>query len=158
RKAVESTVAELVAAGILARPVYHLRRTGQTVRVLPDEARAAEVGDLPTSVLARIGSRERDGVVVHTYREEAERWGKTLIFAPDTQDADRLGELLQADGVEARVLHTKVVVDRSEVLAWFRQATGPVVLVSVGMLTEGVDLPDARTAFIARPTASYILM
>jgi hypothetical protein len=32
------------------------------------------------------------------------------------------------------------------------------VLVSVGMLTEGVDLPDARTAFLARPTTSRILM
>jgi hypothetical protein len=33
-----------------------------------------------------------------------------------------------------------------------------VVLVSVGMLTEGVDLPDARTAFLARPTTSPIVM
>ncbi|MGI8701646.1 MAG: DEAD/DEAH box helicase, partial [Nocardioidaceae bacterium] len=31
-------------------------------------------------------------------------------------------------------------------------------MVSVGMLTEGVDVPDARTAFLARPTTSRILM
>ena len=36
--------------------------------------------------------------------------------------------------------------------------THPAVLVSVNMLNEGVNLPDARTAFLARPTTSHILM
>ena len=45
-----------------------------------------------------------------------------------------------------------------EVLAEFRRARGPRVLVSVGMLLEGVDIPDARTAMLARPTRSHVLL
>ncbi len=55
-----------------------------------------------------------------------------------------------------KVLHGDSGEDRSDVLDWFRQSGGPVVLVSVNMLAEGVDLPDARTALLACPTASRI--
>ncbi len=56
-----------------------------------------------------------------------------------------------------QVLHSGTGL-RDEVLAEFRRARGPRVLVSVGMLLEGVDLPDARTAMLARPTRSHVLM
>jgi hypothetical protein len=56
-----------------------------------------------------------------------------------------------------RALHSESP-DRAGTLDWFRQSKDKAVLVSVGMLTEGVDLPDAQTAFLARPTTSRILL
>jgi hypothetical protein len=80
------------------------------------------------------------------------------VFGCDIEHADNLGIAFEAAGVPATVLHSRSETRRDEVLADFRKAKGPAVLVSVGMLLEGVDIPDARTAFLTRPTASRILM
>lgn len=56
------------------------------------------------------------------------------------------------------MVHSRAEVDRGEVLRQFRYADEPCVLVSVGMLLEGVDVPDARTAFLTRPTSSRIVL
>src|SRR5206468_2587778 len=84
---------------------------------------------------------------------------KTLVFATSIQHADDLTQMFRKRRVEARAIHSRAP-DRSGTLSWFRRKGpgSPCVLVSVGMLTEGVDLPDARSAFLARPTTSPILM
>lgn len=57
-----------------------------------------------------------------------------------------------------RVVHGQAETSRPEVLKWFEAQTGRAVLVSVRMLTEGVDLPSAQSVLLARPTTSRILL
>ena len=151
------TVEELISNGILARPVLQTIATGQQVRLSEREAQQAEAQDLPSSVLHHLETSHRNRVIVEAYAQRQDRWGKTLVFANSIDHADELGEQLSTHA-PTRVLHSRVRESRRVILDWFKQHKGPCVLVSVGMLTEGVDLPDASTAFLARPTTSRILM
>jgi superfamily II DNA or RNA helicase len=154
---VHVTVEELISKGILARPVLQTIATGQQIRLDPREARVAEATDLPSSALKLLETSHRNRVIVQTYASRRDDWGKTLVFANSIEHADELGKQLGAYA-PTRVLHSRIDQTSGEILDWFKRSKAACVLVSVGMLTEGVDLPDARTAFLARPTTSRILM
>lgn len=143
--------------GILATPIFHTVDTGRHLELTDTELRLSK-GDLAPAVLKRLVNDARDDLLVRTWTAHRAHWGKTLVFATSRDHADRLGEKLHAAGVSAQVAHSTSAVHVRDALSWFRNQRGPAVLVSVGMLTEGVDIPDARTAFLARPTTSRILM
>lgn len=155
----EETTFHLVRDGVLAVPVVTAVDTDTVVTLEAAEVRRAQQDDLPPEVLRRVDAEIRNRLVVQTWKGDANLWGKTLVFAVSIDHANRLAELLGRAGAKAKALHS-ATADRYATLEWFKQqAVGsPTVLVSVGMLTEGVDLPDARTAFLARPTTSPILM
>ena len=154
----EVSVAELITAGTLARPTIHSISTNVTMTLDDLERKQAVAGDLPPSVLRRLDQDDRNESIVHVWMDSREQWGKTLLFAVDIAHADALGLLFTEKGVKVDVLHHRSGQRASEVLEKFRTEREPCVLISVGMLTEGVDVPDARTAFLARPTSSPILM
>ncbi|MCA0329709.1 MAG: DEAD/DEAH box helicase [Actinobacteria bacterium] len=155
---VEVTPETLQAQKVLAVPVVHTIETKQRIE-LTDHEIALSAGDLHPSVLRKLQTEARDGLLIRTWKAAPDQWGKTLVFATSKAHADRLGHELGQAGAHVKVLHSGVDEHRSDILAWFRDRKHPTsVLVSVGMLTEGVDLPAARTAFLARPTTSRILM
>ncbi|OHV56973.1 hypothetical protein BCD48_43520 [Pseudofrankia sp. BMG5.36] len=150
---------ELIESGVLARPLFRVVDTQERPALTADELASMGVGgDLPASVLRRLDRDGRNGLVVDTWLARRDTWGKTLLFAVDIEHADRLGARFHSAGVPTRVVHSGLALERAARLAWFKAQTDDCVLVSVGMLTEGVDLPDARTAFLARPTRSRVLM
>ena len=144
----------LVEQQILARRILTTVETRQVITVTGAQARQAVRSDFAPEVLREVATKERDELVVRTWLKNKEGWGRTLVFATDIKHAESLTGRF---GAQARALHSKVLEDRKAILDWFR-ATEDAVLVSVGMLTEGVDLPAARTAFLARPTASSVLL
>lgn len=150
-------VEDLIGKGVLARPVLQTIATGQQVRLDANEVKLAEAGDLPSSALRLLETSHRNRVIVQAYANRRNDWGKTLVFANSIEHADELGEQL-GEHAPTRVLHSRVDQPSGEILGWFKKSKAPCVLVSVGMLTEGVDLPDASTAFLARPTTSRILL
>ncbi|WP_345379347.1 DEAD/DEAH box helicase [Pseudonocardia yuanmonensis] len=150
--------AELVRSGVLARPVHHSVETAQRVELSDEERTQLGKGDLTADLLRRFDVARRNDLIVETWSNRREEWGKTLVFAVNIAHADHLGRLFEEQGAPTLVVHTRSGRARGEVLDEFREATQPTVLVSVGMLTEGVDLPDARTVFLARPTTSRILL
>lgn len=152
------TAHELMRQGILARPVLHTVRTNITVRLDEDELLRAESGDVSAEVLNRLDDPGRNRIIVEQYCQQRERWGKTLIFATSINNANELHGLLTDEGVSAGVIHSQMADSRGGVLGEFQATDGTDVLVSVGMLHEGIDVPGARTAFLARPTASRILL
>ena len=155
---IEIGVREMVKSGVLARPVFHTVGTGEYVELDPKEIEQAVGRDLPASVLRRLDRFSRNHLIVNTWLDREEEWGKTLVFACTIEHADRLGAVFQDAGVPTSVVHSASEVERSVALREFRDRKDAAVLVSVGMLLEGVDVPDARTAFLARPTTSPIVM
>jgi superfamily II DNA or RNA helicase len=143
--------------GILALPVFHTVDTGVNLELTAEEL-AKSKGDLAPVVLKHLVNDARDDLLVRTWTARRSSWGKTLVFATSRDHADRLGGKLEAVGARVTVAHSTSAIHVTDALAWFREIKHPAVLVSVGMLTEGVDVPDARTAFLARPTTSRILM
>lgn len=151
-------VRQMVADGILARPTFHTIDTHHHVSLTADEIAKAAAADLPPAVLARLNVRSRNVTVVDQWLRRRDLWGKTLVFAGSIEHADDLSALFRAAGADVDTVHTRVAEPASEVIERFRDRTGPCVLVSVGMLLEGVDIPDARTAVLARPTTSRVVM
>lgn len=155
----EAPVDQLTAEGILARPEIHVVDTLESISLAEDEITKTEaLGDLPIEVLdKKLVTDHRDQVIVQEYRAAQDVFGKALVFAINRRHADRLGKRFEKIASTV-VLHGASDVDRGDVLRWFEGDAQPKVLVSVGMLTEGVDLPSAETVILARPTASYILL
>jgi superfamily II DNA or RNA helicase len=148
----------LIAARILAQPVLTVVNTGTAIRLTTAEQASAVSSDLPPNALKRLNELERNEIVVKTWMDDRFRWGKTLVFATNIDHAEELYELFKTEKVPAMVLHSRSEESANGILQRFSSFMEPCVLVSVGMLTEGVDLPDAKTAILARPTSSRILM
>lgn len=153
----EVSIGKLVRQQVLASPVVTTIDTGYVFDLTDAEVSQAEASDIPQAVLGALDNHNRNKLILNAWLRAADQWGKTLVFVPQIAHANKLTELFHAAKVDAKALHS-TIAGKGATLKWFREATGPCVLVSVGMLTEGVDLPDARTAFIARPTTSPILM
>lgn len=158
RKLIDIGPEELIAERILARPVLHAVQTGISISLDSKEIQEAERSDFSQKTLRRLNASQRNQIVKRAWKDQREKWGKTLVFAVNIEHANQLTGLLVDAGADARTVHSKSGESRRETLQWFKSATNSPVLVSVGMLTEGVDLPDASTAFLARPTASRILL
>lgn len=154
---IDVTTGSLIATGVLATPIYHTVETHKRVKMTAEETKVAETRDLPPEVLRRLATRDRDSLIVNLWTASKETWGKTLVFATSIEHADWLTAAFKAGGVNADCVHSRVE-NPTKALQDFRAPTGTDVLVSVGMLTEGVDVPAARTAFMTRPTTSAILM
>lgn len=118
---------------------------------------ALRSGDFSGDTLGELDRATRNALVVSKWTSDPPTWRKTLVFVGTIDHADHLAEAFTAAGVTVQLLHS-ASGRRAEMLAEFKQASGPRVLVSVGMLLEGVDLPDARTAMLVRPTRSPVLM
>lgn len=161
----EERLLDLIGQGVLARPRFSTVETGQLIQLTPEETSAVNrrrMLDLPGTVQAKVDTERRNGLVAATWVRERERWGKTLVFASQILHADGLRESFIAAGVdESRVLvlHSGAG-ERAYVLREFGQIppSESAVLISVGMLLEGIDIPDVQTAFLARPTTSQIVM
>ena len=154
QRVISRTREELIAEGVLAAYAVTPVRTHLRIPVTADEREQAErVGDLPMTVLRKLESAERNAVVLRVYQARADAWGRTLLFTTTIENADELATQFQAAGIDARALHSQSEATLSNLRPWFK-AHPHAVLISVGMLLEGVDLPEARTALIARATTS----
>lgn len=98
---------------------------------------------------------ERNRLIVDHYIRG--NYGKTILFACNVGHADRLARLLNEKGVTARPIHSRLShQENGGTLAAFERNEVR-VLVNVAKLIYGVDIPDAQTVFLCRPTLSDIL-
>ena len=151
------TFRDLMEEGYLARPrILPARRTG--VRWEP--RRWNKDGDFTDASLRELSTNNRrNEQIVEEYRDNAERYGKTLVFACNIEHADLLAQLWAEAGVDARPVHSRQTREENERAIRQFTSTPPevTVLVNVAKMTTGVDIPDIRTVFLCRPTVSDIL-
>ena len=157
----QRTFKDLVESRFLARPVFirqHLRST-EGFRVSGEEKGAIERShELTTSILGRLAREpgRNQEIVEHWLRNRA-KFGKTLVFACNVEHADAMARLFQQRGVRATALHSDLPPElRQKRLQQFRESELE-VLVNVGILTEGANVPDTKTVLMARPTLSTSL-
>jgi superfamily II DNA or RNA helicase len=158
RRLAEVSTHDLVESGSLARPIVHTVTVEGRIDLTDQELAQFRGSEVPPTVARKLDRASRNSLVVQEWLRRQSDWGKTLVFACDTDHADSLGDAFQDRGVLVDVVHSAADVDRTQVLRDFRAALKPRVLVSVGMLLEGIDLPSARTAFLCRPTSSHIVL
>lgn len=157
-----SEIPALIEAGILATANVATIETGQSIVWDADTLeRVRRLGDADPRALRELDNGTRNALIADLCRNHIDEFGPTLVFAIDIDHAETLRRALANRELAVKAVHSRSAESAAEVLEWFRDEVrrgGNPVLVSVGMLNEGVDLPQARTAVIARPTASRILM
>lgn len=169
--AYQISLKELIARRILAKPDFKSCLTQETFGYGLDEKTLREIqmqDRLPEDIAQRIAdSAPRNRLIVDTYLSGQEIYGPTLVFALNIKHAIALKAIFQKAGVPAdfivstlRDQTTGASISQAEnerKLEAFRIGKLK-VLINVNILTEGVDLPQTRTVFLARPTVSTILM
>ncbi len=162
---------ELISARILSKPIFEYYNSDedfgdaigvdaweniQHLDVLPDDI-AEEMAE----------SAGRNRLIVETYKAKQKDYGQTIVFAVNVLHAITLSKLFNDAGIAADFVVSDVKdsvtgvrisrEDNERKLQEYRDGKLQ-VLVNVNILTEGVDLPQTKTVFLARPTVSTILM
>lgn len=92
--------------------------------------------------------------------EEAIQFGKNykrwLCFAIDIKHAENVRDAFIQRGISAACVHSKSEDDDEETINDFRKGKYR-VLIGIGMLTTGLDIPDIDMIILLRPTQSPVL-
>lgn len=170
----ETEFTQLVEIGVLSRPRKITVKTEQDaqakISMTPKEERYLDkFKNLHPDALKRMGRWiERNEIIVNQYIAHEEEYGKTLIYAVDIEHAARLSAMFQRRGINAKYIAIRRVdygfdtltaySDESLIEEFASPESGLNVLINVEKLTEGVDIPGVQTVFLARPTASRVLL
>lgn len=161
---------ELIKRQILSTPIfehyYTEERYGDDLSV--DEWNTIQHFDsIPEKIAQQmVQSKERNNLIVKTYKEKQKEYGQTLVFAVNIAHAIQLKTLFKQAGIKADYIVSSLTISRllinltkenEKKIQAYRDGKLQ-VLINVNILTEGVDLPQTQTVFLARPTVSTILM
>lgn len=107
---------------------------------------------------AAVNTPERNRTLLKAWRDHCEgKRHSTLIFCVDRQHMRDVTELFVEEGISAQHIHGETPKDqRPEILRRFGDRKFP-VLVNVGVMTEGTDVPCIDAVIMARPTRSSVL-
>ena len=162
---------ELISRQILSKPIFEAYYTdeeyGDSLGLDAWES-IQHLDVLPDDIAEQIAvSAARNKLIVDTYRAKRKQYGQTIVFAVNVIHAIQLSALfnkakIKADFIVSDVKDsiTGVTISRAEnerKLEAYREGRLQ-VLINVNILTEGVDLPQTKAVFLARPTVSSILM
>ena len=123
---------------------------------------------IPTDIAQKIADdKERNHLIVETYKTNQKKYGQTIIFTVSIAHAIALAALFKKENIKAdyivstvRNMGTGATISSREnekKLDLYRNGKLQ-VLINVEILTEGIDLPQTQTVFLARPTVSTTLL
>ena len=162
---------DLISRRILSKPIFESYYTdeeygGNLGLDAWDSIQHLDV--IPDDIAEQMAvSAARNKLIVDTYLAGREKYGQTIVFAVSVVHAIQLAALFNKAGVKADYIvaslrdaitgATTSREDNEKKLEAYRSGQLQ-VLVNVNILTEGVDLPQTKSVFLARPTVSTILM
>ena len=162
---------ELISRQILSQPVIESYNTdedyGRFIGAKELE-RIQRLDILPEDLADEMAKNApRNKFIVEQYAANKKKYGQTIVFAVNVLHAISLSKIFNEYGIKAGYVVSDIRddmtgvkrsdKDNAAVLEGYRQGKIQVI-VNVNMLTEGVDLPQTQTVFLARPTVSKILM
>lgn len=164
----------LMAEGVLAKPILEDVRTEVKPRFDEKDYRGwvSKYRDLPEQIIGSLAENQsrNDSIVAH-YVNNKEKYGKTIMFASRWFQCEYLSEALRKKNVRADAVYSRVestpggaevrnrrrTDDNADTIKRFKNDELD-VLINVQMLTEGTDVPGAKTVFLTRQTTSEILL
>lgn len=162
----------LIDLGFLSEPIHESVSTDIDMTKLfsRDAMRKIARNDISTldeKTLEKLDKNtDRNNLIVNTYLKNKEKYGPTIVFAVDVVNAIALNKLFVSAGVKSDYVVSSVKGGRrghnvakynAETIKAFRDGHLD-VLINVNIVTEGTDLPNTKSVFLARPTTSRILM
>lgn len=162
---------ELIKRQILSKPIFESYYTDEEYGAFMgvDAWNSIQNFDaLPEDIASQMaGSAARNRLIVETYKAKQKEYGQTILFAINVVHAIQLTALFKKAGIRADYIVSSIrnsttgVTISSESnqknIEAYRKGELQ-VLINVNILTEGIDLPQTKTVFLARPTVSSILM
>ena len=152
------SMSKLIAQGILATPTFIPIKTNDNFEPLISDDESAFIRkykELPESLLLKMANcKHRNQVIVKTYLSDAQKYGKTLIFALNVLHCRLLCEELQ---LQRKNVRCGCIFSGNDTNAFTIEQfkKGKIdVLINVNIMTEGSDVPDIDTVFLTRPTQS----
>lgn len=162
----------LISRGILSEPIFEEVRTEfDMTRYLDDE----QLDNLQYFDIESIGrgtaqtiaeNDQRNWAIINRYVKNKSKYKQTIVFALNVFNALALNKLFQEQGIRSDFVISTVKdmatgvnlkKDNPEIINRFRSGELE-VLINVNILTEGTDIPNVQSVFLARPTISPILM
>jgi ATP-dependent helicase IRC3 len=163
----------LIRLGILSEPHFEEVTTGLNfIKDLSeeqiDQLNYFDIDSIGKGIAKTIAENdERNLTIVNKYLTNKEKYKQTIVFALNVDNAIALNALFKNAGVKSDFVIsslkdqvTGVTVSSKEnknKIAKFRNEEIE-VLINVNILTEGTDVPNVQSIFLARPTISTILM
>lgn len=165
----------LISRGILSEPFF------EEVETAFDVASQLELSDADLTNISRfdishIGEKtaktiaenqERNWCIVDRYLKHQKRYRQTLVFALNQDNAIALKALFKKQGIRCEYVLSSTrdqdtgannsSKENRDIIQRFRDQELD-VLINVNILTEGTDLPNVQSVFLARPTISPTLM
>jgi ATP-dependent helicase IRC3 len=167
------SINNLLDQGFLAYPhILDEVKTGvdMTQVLTAKEIEAAKANDLDSiskKTAEELGdSPERNHLILNHYLQNKEKYGQTIVFAVNVQNAIALSGLfnshqIKSDYILSGRFDQKQTVSSAELnqekIERFKKGE-ITVLVNYNILTEGLDIPKIQTIFLTRPTISSVLM
>lgn len=162
---------ELINRQILAKPIFESFQTdesfGDSLGIDAWES-IQHLDILPEDIAGKIAdSAARNKLIVDTYKKHADKYGQTLVFAVNITHAIALNTLFKKADIHSDYIVSDIrdsvtgirisgEDNKKKIAAYNKKKLQ--VLINVNILTEGVDLPQTQSVFLARPTVSSILM
>jgi superfamily II DNA or RNA helicase len=168
----------LIRLGILSEPHFEEISTGQDMikQFELSEKQIRELnskfGDFTTILGDDISSsiainKERNHTIVNQYVTNKRKYKQTIVFALNRENAIALSSLFKKAGVKSDYIVSSIkdmttgatISNKENKRKMEKFRSGELkVLINVNILTEGVDVPNVQSVFLARPTVSTILM
>jgi len=161
------STAELMRLGILSQPI--LNSISTKVVINADDVDGGTDKQLEDNINNQLANNaDRNHFIVETYKKLYKDSGKTLIFAVNINHAEMLQGFFKNDGFKCEVIHSqkKYTIEdgydkkttNDDILNSFRdEKSGLNILINVGILTEGSDVPNIQNVFITRIVGSETL-
>lgn len=163
----------LIKLGFLSEPIFEEVSTGfdftkDLSKEQIEQLNYFDIDSIGTAIAKTIAENDdRNLTIVNKYLLNKDKYKQTLVFALNVDNAIALNALFREVGVKSDYVistvkdqATGVTIsskDNKDKIARFRKEEIE-VLINVNILTEGTDVPNVQSIFLARPTISSILM
>ncbi|MBL1212375.1 MAG: DEAD/DEAH box helicase family protein [Ignavibacteriae bacterium] len=163
----------LISRGILSEPIFEEINTDYDItKDLTEEQlnniKYFDISSIGKSTAKTIAKNaNRNSTIVNRYKKFKSKYKQTIVFALNRDNAFALQKLFDNSGIKSEYILSDVRDEATGVTISSRENKIKIdkfrkgdfdVLISVNILTEGMDLPNVQSIFLARPTISTILM
>ena len=163
----------LISRGILSEPIFEEVNTEFDMTKLLSEKQLDNLKYYDIDTIGRgtaktiAENNTRNWVIVNRYQKNKNKYKQTIVFALNQDNAIALKKLFRQEGIKAEYVISSIKDQTSGILISSKDNSDKIdrfrkgeldVLINVNILTEGTDLPNVQSIFLARPTISSILM
>lgn len=162
---------KLINTEILSQPIFIEEKTKVDMSLDLSEKQLNFIKNsdvIPEDIAKFIAeNKDRNRFIVEHYIKNKDKYGKTIVFAVNQMNAIALKSIFEKYGVKSDYVisglksgGTLVSISNEEkdrIIKDFKDGKLD-VLINVNILTEGTDIPNTQTVFLARQTTSSILM